>query len=183
MTPIAGFIIAAVAGWVVRDAWRAAVTVAVPWLAVLIVQTWVIAAGRATSPPGTVSKLPQAVGYWLIQAVFFALALGIAAQLGALRARRALPRKPGSTGRKAIAASALLAAATAGVLTAAVLDSSPVHHHSADGSPPAWGVIGMALCLVTFAVLSAMTLRRRRAMARTDLAGAGTKAPAASAPK
>jgi len=100
MTPITGFIVAVIAGWIVRDGLRAAATVMVPFLAVLAAQTWIIAAGRAVSPPSTASRLPQAIGYWLVQAVFLALALGIAGQLGALRARRAAPaaRRPSLPG-------------------------------------------------------------------------------------
>src|SRR5579864_6500053 len=140
MTPFAGFIIAIVAGWIVRDARRAAATVIVPWVAVLAAQTWIIAAGRAVSPPGTVSRLPQAVGYWAVQAVFLALALGIAWQLGALRARPALSR---GIGRRVAIASGLLATASVVCVVAWLLDSAPVRHHPEQGSPPVAGVAGM----------------------------------------
>jgi len=184
MTPIAGFIIAIVAGWIGRDARRAAATVIIPWVAVLAAQTWIIAAGRAVSPPGTVSHLPQAVGYWAVQAVFLALALGIAWQLGALRARWAVPRgAAGGTGRRVAIASGLLATASAVFIVAWLLDSAPVRHHAAEGSPPVPGVVGMALCIVTFAVLSVRTLRHRRAVARARAAAAvpstGLTAPGA----
>jgi len=175
MTPMTGFIIAVIAGWIVRDGLRAAMTVVVPWLAVLTAQTWIIAAGRAVSPPSTVSRLPQAIGYWLVQAVFLVLALGIAGQLGALRARRALPHNAaGGTGRQAAIASGLLAAATAVFIIAWLLDSAPVARHAAEGSPPVQGAVGMVLCIVVFAALSAATFRRRRAVARAQLAEAGT---------
>ncbi len=182
MTPMTGFIIAVIAGWIVRDGLRAAMTVVVPWLAVLTAQTWIIAAGRAVSPPSTVSRLPQAIGYWVVQAVFLVLALGIAGQLGALRARRRLPHGAADgPGRQAAIASALLAAATAVFVTAWLLDSTPVARHAAEGSPPVQGAVGMALSIVAFAVLSILTIRRRRAVTRAQLAEAdtGVAAPAA----
>jgi len=175
MTPITGFIVAVIAGWIVRDGLRAAATVMVPFLAVLAAQTWIIAAGRAVSPPSTASRLPQAIGYWLVQAVFLALALGIAGQLGALRARRMLPPgAPGGTSRQATIASGLLAAATTVFIIGWLLDSAPVARHATEGSPPVQGVVGMVLCIVTFAVLSAATFKRRRAAGRARLAEAGT---------
>src|SRR5271169_974503 len=55
MTPLAGFIAAIIAGWIVRDPRRAAATVVVPFLIVLAMQTWGIAAGYGVSPPSTVT--------------------------------------------------------------------------------------------------------------------------------
>ena len=52
MTPWAGFVAAVVAGWMVRDPRRAVATVIVPFLVVLATQSWMIASGRAVSPPG-----------------------------------------------------------------------------------------------------------------------------------
>lgn len=182
MTPIAGFIIAVIAGWIVPGAFRAAATVVVPWLAVLAAQTWLIAAGHAVSPPGTVSQLPQAIGYWAIQAVFLALALGIAGQLSALRAGRAPSRRTASpAGRRAVVASAMLSAAAAAFGAAWLLDSPAVRHHAVEGSPPVQGVIGMVLCVVTFAALGVLTIRRRRARARAGTTGKPASAPAAGA--
>ncbi len=57
MTPLAGFIIALIAGWIARDARRAAVVVVVPYLAVVAGQTWAIYDGRGSSPPSTVWPL------------------------------------------------------------------------------------------------------------------------------
>src|SRR5271170_8510330 len=88
MTPIAGFIIAIIAGLIVRSGRRATAVVLMPWLVVLGYQSWYIASGRAISPPSTVTDFPSAIGYWLVQAVILAPALGIAAQLGANGARR-----------------------------------------------------------------------------------------------
>jgi hypothetical protein len=167
MTPIAGFIIAAVAGWMVWDGRRAAGTVLVPWFGVLAVQTWLLASGRGVSPPSTVTKFPDLIGYWAVQAVFLAFPLGIASQLGALQARRHRGSE-GITraGRQAAVTSAILIAASAVLAGVAVSASSPRLHHSATGSPPWFGVVGMALCIVAFAALSMVTIRNRRAAAR-----------------
>jgi hypothetical protein len=163
MTPIAGFIIAVIAGWLVWDGRRAAATVLIPWLAIVAVQTWLLASGRGVSPPSTVTKFPELIGYWLVQAVFLAFALGIAAELGALRARR---RGPASAGRQAMIASAVLVPASAIVVLIGALGSAPKLHHSATGNPPWYGFAGMALCIVAFAALSVATIRSRRAAAR-----------------
>jgi hypothetical protein len=184
MTPLAGFIIAIVAGWIVPDARRAAAIVIIPWAAVLAAQTWIIAAGRAVSPPSTVSQFPRAVGYWAVQAVFLALALGIAWQLAVLRARRAVPSSAaGGVGRRMAVASGPLATASAVFAVAWLLDSAPVRHHATEGAPPVLGVAGMALCIATFVVLSVLTLRHRRAAARARAAavvpGTGLTAPGA----
>jgi hypothetical protein len=128
------------------------------------VQTWALAAGDGTSPPSTVSQFPQAIGYWAIQAVFLAFPLGIAGMLGSLRARRDPLGSPDSSLRTQTAvAAAILAVATTAFLTAAVLTAAPVRHHLAEGSPPPAGYVGMVFCVVSFAALSVLTLRRRRA--------------------
>src|SRR5215470_4365026 len=106
---MAGFIIAIVAGWLVHDARRAAATVVIPWLGVLGVGAWLLAAGRDDSPPSTVTHFPQAIGFWTVQIVSLALALGIAAMLGSLRARQDVSRgRAGRAGRQAVLATAIL---------------------------------------------------------------------------
>ena len=106
MTPIAGFIIAVIAGLVVRRGRRAALVVAVPWLIVLVYQSWYIASGRAISPPSTVTDFPSAIGYWLVQVIIVAPALGIAAQLGVFGSRRR-GVDPGDLARRSWIASGL----------------------------------------------------------------------------
>jgi hypothetical protein len=168
MTPWAGFVAAIVAGWMVRDPRRAVATVIVPFLVVLATQSWMIASGRAVSPPSTVTQFPSCLGYWLVQAIFLALALGIAAELSSLRG--ALPAASAQVGR----ASVLLAVLTVVFEVGYLLDSSPVRDHSGNGAPPAQGVVGILLCAGTFAVLSVLTIRARRAIAsqrRASVAG------------
>jgi hypothetical protein len=174
---MAGFIIAVIAGWLVPNGRRAAAVVIIPWLAVLTVETWIIAAGRDDSPPSTVYQLPGAIGYWLVQAVLLAVSLGIAWQLGALRARRSRrPYAADTARRQAAIASSLLAAAATVFIAVTVLTSAAVHHHSSTGSPPPVELIGWALSLVTFAALSVATIRRRgrreRERRRAPVAGA-----------
>ena len=77
MTPLAGFVAAILAGWIIREPRRAAAAVLVPFLAVLAVQTWTLASGRGDNPPSTI----HGVSYWVVQAIILAFALGIATQL------------------------------------------------------------------------------------------------------
>jgi hypothetical protein len=181
MTPITGFVIAVIAGWIVRSPRRAAGIVVVPYLAVTAAQSWIIASGRGVSPPSTVTGWPGLIGYWLVQTVFLALSAGIAAELAALRARRAEPGAgTAGTGRSLIRAFAIEATLTAAFLIGYLLDAAPVRNHSAEGSPPAQGFIGMVLCIGTFAVLGVLVLRGRGSGARAKPAEAGTGKVAAA---
>jgi hypothetical protein len=162
MTPIAGFVIAIIAGWIVRDPRRAAAAVVVPYLAVVAAQSWILASGRGVSPPSTVTGWPGLIGYWAVQAVFLALAIGIAAELSTLRHRRTPDDGSAGTGHRTTLALGVLAAVTAVFLVAYLLDSAPVSHHAADGTPPVQGYIGMLLCIVTFLALSVVTFLGRR---------------------
>ncbi len=90
MTPLAGFIVAVLAGWLIRDPRRAAAAVVVPFLAVLAVQTWGIATGYDHSPPSTITSFPGMLGYWLVQVIILVplarhrgRAWGSAGQVGA----------------------------------------------------------------------------------------------------
>jgi hypothetical protein len=167
MTPIAGFIIAIIAGWLVPSGRRAAAVVVIPYVAVATAQTWFLAAGYGTSPPSTVSKLPGAIGYYLVQIVVLAVALAIAWLLGGLRAHRAQrPDAAEGVGRRAAIALGLLSVATAVFVIVWVLTSAPVHHHLAEGSPPAIGFIGMALDLAAVVGLGGAMIWRRRTAAK-----------------
>jgi hypothetical protein len=175
MTPLAGFVAAIIAGWIVRDPGRAAATVVIPFVIVLAMQTWDIAAGDGVSPPSTVTPFPGAISYYVFQVIFLGLALGIAAELAVLRrARKPADDRTGAGRRMALVA--VLLAGLAVVFDAIwLLDTAPVRHHSADGAPPAQGLAGIGLCIVTFVVLSVLTIRNRRA-ARAKLAGTGASA-------
>lgn len=102
-----------------------------------------------------------------MQAVFLALAIGIAAELSTLRRRRmSSDDVSAGAGRRFTRALGILAALTAVFLVAYLLDSAPVSHHAADGTPPAQGYVGMPLCIVTFLALSVVTFLARRNASR-----------------
>jgi hypothetical protein len=183
MTPLAGLIMAVIAGWFVRGPRLAAAVVVVPFLAVAGAQTWRIAAGDGTSPPATVIGFPQAIGYWVVQAVFLALALGIAGELGFLRARRAVPRDAAGAGtRRAAIVAGILAVPTTVFVALYVAGSSPVRHHAASGSPPLQGFLGIVLCVVALATLSVPTVMARRSAARAERAGGEASVAATGRP-
>jgi hypothetical protein len=168
MTPLAGFIAAILAGWIIREPRRAAAAILVPFLAVLAVQTWTLAAGHGDNPPSTIN----AVSYWVVQAIILALALGIATQLASvLRARSAAGDGAGAS-RRAVQATAVLLAATAASLTGIVLDSKPVLHHNANSPLPWYGAAGILACVASLVVLTVLRTRQRRAGARQQLAAA-----------
>lgn len=158
MTPLAGFIVAIVAGWLIRDARRATAAVIVPFLAVLALQTYGIGAGYGHSPPSTVLSYPSAISYWVVQVIILAPALFIAAGLGSLRA--------GQPGRPAVWVSAGLTLAAGVFDLIYALRAAPVHHHLANGSPPWYGFAGMGVLVISVVVLGTLLLRRRLASRR-----------------
>jgi hypothetical protein len=172
MTPLAGFIAAIIAGWLIRDARRATAAVIVPFLAILALQTYGIGAGYGHSPPSTVLSYPSAISYWVVQVIILAPALLIAAGVGSLRA--------GQPGRPAIWVSAGLTFAAGVFDLVYALQAAPVHHHLANGSPPWYGLVGIATLFITAAVTAAMLLRRRLTSRRRTPAAVATSAvPAA----
>lgn len=165
MTPIAGLIIAVIAGLLVTNGRRAASVVLVPWLVVLGYQSWDIASGRAVSPPSTVTDFPSAVAYWLAQAIILAPALGIAAQLGAFGSRRHATGI--SLARRAWIASALGVAASVVIILLGFVffrhqgGTVSVGGHSTSGSSPVIGVVGILGSYLTCAALGVKTLKQR----------------------
>ena len=157
MTGTAGILLAVVAGLLVADRRQAVEVVVYPFVAVLAIQTWGIADGRAVSPPSTVTAFPGAIPYYVVQAIILALALGVALQISALR---------DSDASHPMAAYLLNSLMVVVVLAAFELDRSQldpgsVSRHSSEGSPPVIGVAGIALLFVTCAGLGLVTLRRR----------------------
>jgi hypothetical protein len=171
MTPIAGFIIAVIAGLAIRRGRRAALVVVVPWLIVLVYQSWYIASGRAISPPSTVTDFPSAIGYWVVQAIIVAPALGIAAQLGGFGSRRRTV-DPGDLARRSWIAAGLGVAVSVIVILYGFVwfrqQGGTVYagHHSSDGSPPLIGILGILLSYLTCAGLGVATIRARHAARR-----------------
>ena len=168
MTPLAGFVIAVVAAWITRDARRAAAIFVVPFLAVTAAQTWGIGAGRGVSPPSTVWPLGSAISYYVVQAIIMALAISVAAILGAVRGRRVTGRNEAAgRRRRARIAAVVEVIATGTYIAVAVLDSAPVLHHSASGAPPLQGLIGIGVLVLSPIVLGAMLITGRRSAARS----------------
>lgn len=85
MTLIAAVIFGLVSGFVVVGARRAAVASIVPWMAVLGLQTWLLASGRGNNPSSTVGE----AGYWVIQLVALVVCVGLSGFIAGRRARRA----------------------------------------------------------------------------------------------
>jgi len=167
MTPIAGLIIAIIAGLMVANGRRSASVVLVPWLVVLAYQSRYIASGRAISPPRTVTQFPGAIGYWLVQVIILAPALGIAAQLGASGQRRH-PVSAAALARRAWLASAFsVAAAVIVIVFGFVLfphegGTVAAGHHSSNGSPPLIGMVGIVGSFLGCAALGVRALVWRR---------------------
>jgi hypothetical protein len=170
MTGAIAFFLAVVAGWMVFDRRRAATVVVVPFLAVLAFQTWHIAAGKGVSPPSTVNRFPELIGYYVVQLIILGLAFGAGDQI---RKRRATAAGSLTASRPALALT-VNAALSALVVVAflfdrPVFDPGSVIHHSAQGHPPWPGLLGMGLSALVFAVLGLSSLKSRR----TGRVGAG----------
>ncbi|HEY7815169.1 MAG TPA: hypothetical protein VIC62_18120 [Nakamurella sp.] len=163
MTAIAGLIFGLIAGWFVPDARRAAITAAVPWLVVVVGQTAGLALGYGESPPSTVTQWPDLIGYWLVQLALGAACVGIAAELGALRAGRGDPGRAfrATIGPLTVAAFLVMA----GYLTLATPQP-----HSPIGEPPVYGLVSMAVSILTLIVLTALLVHRRVRTHRTPAA-------------
>jgi hypothetical protein len=159
MTPLAGFVVAVIAGWFIRDPRRAAAAVLVPFLAVLAVQTWSLTSGRGDNPPSTV----HGVSYWIFQAIFLAFALGIATQLASWRRARSAAGDGAGASRRALQTSAGLLVLTAVFVIVFALDTHPVLHHNANSPLPLTGVVGIVACIVGLVVVSVLNIRVRRA--------------------
>jgi hypothetical protein len=165
VTGVVGILLALVAGFLVVDRRRAIVVVVLPFLAVLAVQTWGIASGRAVSPPSTVNRFPDLVAYYVVQLIILGLALAIALEIVALRS--------GAHGRVDVqehgrpwlalvincALSALMVAAIR--LDRPLFDPGSTARHSSSGHPPVIGVVGIGLSVVVCVVLGVLLLGRR----------------------
>jgi hypothetical protein len=169
MTGTVGIILAVVAGWLVADRRKVVMVVVLPYLAVLAVQTWGIAAGDAVSPPSTVNAFPDAIGYYGVQVLILALALGIALQISALRFRGAARTSEAET-RRAYILNWVATAVVAGgyTLDRVLFEQNSVIHHTSNGSPPLLGLLGIGLLFVGCAGLGCVTLWRRFARPAVD---------------
>jgi hypothetical protein len=177
MTPIAGFFLAVIAGWIVREPRRAAATVILPYLAIVAVQSWDIANGYGISPPDTVTPFSGAISYWVVQLIFLITTVAIAAEISVLRAgARAGQPLVLTVGPWYRAAVALAAGAigTLVLLVAWLASAKLVSHHSSAGSPPPQGVIGIGLSLVGVLAFGVAAIRVTVRVRRAKIATGGT---------
>jgi hypothetical protein len=177
MTPLAGFVLAVIAGWITRDGRRAAAIIIIPFLAITALQTYGLADGRGVNPPSTVWPLNGgSISYYIVQLLILAAILGVGTLLGIVRAQQAAAGSDGSDlGRRTKIAAVTVSALTAAYCIGAWLDSAPVAHHSSAGSPPAQGLIGMGVLILSLIVLAVMAIagRRQAALARQPGPAAG----------
>lgn len=183
MTPLAGFVAAIIAGWIIREPRRAAAAVIVPFLTVLAAQTWILASGRGINPPSTVTPFGHAISYWVVQVIILAVCVAIAAELAIVRRARSAADDGSGLGRRTMLAAALLGVLTVVFLAGYLLDSHPVQHHNANSPLPVTGVVGIVACVVTLILLSVLTIRGRRAGAREKLAETSPSAAVARGPR
>jgi hypothetical protein len=175
MTPIAGFFLAIIAGWIVAEPRRAAAATVLPYLAVTAVQTWLLANNYGINPPDTVTPLSDAWSYYVVQVIFFLTTLGIAAELAVVRrhalAGKASPADPpaGSWYRAAVAGT-VCASGVLVLLVSWLAASSLVTKHATNGGPPAQGIVGIVLSLVGVIVLGVAAFRAHRRAARAAAA-------------
>jgi hypothetical protein len=178
MTVLAAFFLAILAGWIVREPRRAALTVILPYLAMVAVQTWGLANGYGINPPDTVTPFSGAISYYVVQLVFLLITAAIAAELAVVRARATTPPFAGPWLRTAVA-TAIGATATLWLLVGWLANAKLVAHHSTSGTPLV-AVLGIGLDLIGVVGLGvAAIVARRRASSAGPL---DARQPAAMAP-
>jgi hypothetical protein len=178
MTVLAAFFLAILAGWIVREPRRAALTVILPYLAMVAVQTWGLANGYGINPPDTVTPFSGAISYYVVQLVFLLITAAIAAELAVVRARATTPPFAGPWLRMAVA-TAIGATATLWLLVGWLANAKLVAHHSTSGTPLV-AVLGIGLDLIGVVGLGvAAIVARRRASSAGPL---DARQPAAMAP-
>ena len=169
MTAISAILLALICGWLVPAPRLAMAAFLGPWLIALIYQTADIGLGYAVSPPQTVTQFPRVIGYVVVTAIILALGLALSALI-AERRSRVVPDKARRTAREMVKRAT--AAGTVVVAALIVLDIADhavlvwpesTAHHTTNPSPPLFGILSIALCLIGIAVLGTAVLRRRAA--------------------
>ena len=162
MTAVSALLLALITGWMVPAARLAMAAFLGPWLVALIYQTADIGLGYAVSPPQTVTQFPRVIGYVVVTAVILALGLILSALIGERRSR-VVPVAGRQTAREMVTRAAL--AGTVVVAALIVLDIADhavlvwpesTAHHTTNPSPPLFGILSIALCLIGIAVLGTM---------------------------
>jgi hypothetical protein len=169
MTAISAILLALITGWLVPAPRLAMAAFIGPWLIALIYQTADIGLGYAVSPPQTVTQFPRVIGYVVVTAIILALGLTLSGLIGERRSRAL--RYAGRQNARDMAKRATLAG-TVAVAALIVLDIADhavlvwpesTAHHTTNPSPPLFGILSIALCLIGIAVLGTPVLRRRAA--------------------
>jgi Kef-type K+ transport system membrane component KefB len=169
MTAVSAFLLALITGWLVPAPRLAIAAFLGPWLVVLIYQTADIGLGYAVSPPQTVTQFPRVIGYVVVTSVILALGLTLSALISERRSR-VVPDAGRKTARDMVKRATLAGTVVVAVLI--VLDIADhallvwpesTAHHTSNPSPPLFGILSIALCLIGIAVLAVL---RRRAAAR-----------------
>jgi hypothetical protein len=169
MTAVSSLLLALITGWLAPAPRLAMAAFLGPWLVALVYQTADIGLGYAVSPPQTVTQFPRVIGYVVVTAVILALGLILSALIGERRSR-ALPDAGRPTARDMVMRATL--AGTVVVAALIVLDivdhavlvwPESTAHHTTNPSPPLFGILSIALCLIGIAVLGTAVLRRRAA--------------------
>jgi peptidoglycan/LPS O-acetylase OafA/YrhL len=157
-----GILLALVAGVLLAERRQVVKAVAVPFAAVLAIQTWALHAGHGVSPPDTVTQ----AGYWVVQTLIFGCAVGIAVQLSALRFRGGASSVPA---RFAYSIGAALGAlvVVGNLVRVVTANQWTVAHHSSSGSPPLLGLLGILGLVAGFVGLGCVTLWQRRSRPAT----------------
>ena len=169
MTAVSALLLALITGWLAPAPRLAVAAFLGPWLAALVYQTADIGLGYAVSPPQTVTQFPRVIGYVVVTAVILALGLTLAALIAERRPRLA----PGIARRTAREMATRAAVAGTVVVVALIVLDIADHavlvwpestaHHTTSPSPPLFGILSIALCLIGIAVLGTAALRRRAA--------------------
>jgi hypothetical protein len=174
VTGLVAVFLAIAAGCIVSGSRRrVALVVTVPFVAILIVQTVSLAAGKGVSPPSTVTAFPGLISYYVVQVIILSLALGVAQMILTRRGRSAGLRPIADARRQTtvgLTVNLLICAAVvvAFIVDHPLLDPGSVTHHRSNGSPPIAGVVGILSLVVAFIVMAVMTLINRRHRAAND---------------
>ena len=160
MTPLAGCIIALLAGLLVRPPRLAMAAATPPWLAVLALQTWHLGSGQGVNPASTIRN----PGYPVVQVLILAATLGIAAGMSAWQSRHVSDRLRRSMSTVRIAALSALAtvAATPTALLIFRYFDTPTDPQTGSDELPLTGVVGMIALVLALAVLALVEARARR---------------------
>jgi hypothetical protein len=169
MTAISAILLALITGWLVPAPRLAMAAFIGPWLVALIYQTADIGLGYAVSPPQTVTQFPRVIGYVVVNGVILALGLTLSALIGERRSR-AVPDAGRQSARKMVNRATLAGTVVVAALIvldiadhAALVWPESTAHHTSNPSPPLFGILSIALCLIGIAVLGTAALRRRAA--------------------